>query len=47
MRGMAVTMGEAEAAIAGLILLGIAVGLWVTLRQPPWPGPGDDDDAKP
>ena len=42
MRGMAVTMGEAEAAIAGLILFGIAVGLWVTLRQPPWRGPGDD-----
>ena len=41
---MAVTMGEAEAAIAGLLLLGIAVGLWVTLRQPPWPGPRSDDD---
>ena len=42
---MTVTMGEAEAAIAGLILLGIAVGLWVTLRQPPWPG--DDGDTRP
>ena len=40
---MSVTMGEAEAVLAGLILAGIAVGLWVTLRQPPWTGPGDDD----
>ena len=41
---MSVTMGEAEAVLAGLILVGIAVGLWVTLRQPPWIGPGDDDE---